>query len=228
MSTKLIIGLGNPGARYDGTRHNVGFAVMDRLARRWNIAIEQLKWDALVGEGRVAGDKVVLMKPQTFMNLSGKAVRQAVDFFKIDPQDVIIVVDDIDIHLGTVRVREKGSAGTHNGLRSVVQELSSSNFIRIKIATGHRPASWDLADFVLSHFTEEEQTTIDEELDAATEAVEEILEKGVHDAMNTWNGWKAPSLLERSEEESERIRALDRERAKQDAFRKKAKRCGDS
>ena len=216
MNTKIIVGLGNPGARYEGTRHNIGFAVLDRVAQKIGIAIAREKWDALIGEGRYSGDKVILVKPQTFMNLSGKAVKQVMDFYHVEAQDVLVLVDDIDIHLGTVRIREKGSAGTHNGLRSIVKE-----------ATGHRPASWDLADFVLARFADEEQTTMEEETEAAAEAVLAILDGDVSKAMNTWNGWLAPSVQQRSEEEKMREAEIDREREKQDAFRKSAKRCGD-
>lgn len=227
MSTKIIVGLGNPGARYDGTRHNIGFTVLDRLAQKLGIAVDRNKWDALIGEGRHAGEKLVLVKPQTFMNLSGKAVKQVMDFYHVQPQDVLVIVDDIDIHLGTVRIREKGSAGTHNGLRSVVSEIGSDAFARVKVATGHRPASWDLADFVLARFTEDERKTIDEEVETATQALLDILNQGVSTAMNTWNGWIAPSIQQQSEEEKKQQAKQDREREEQDAFRKSAKRCGD-
>lgn len=227
MNTKIIVGLGNPGARYEGTRHNIGFAVLDRVAQKLGIAIAREKWNALIGEGRYSGDKVILVKPQTFMNLSGKAVKQVMDFYHVEAQDVLVLVDDIDIHLGTVRIREKGSAGTHNGLRSIVKEIGSDEFLRIKVATGHRPASWDLADFVLARFADEEQTTMEEETEAAAEAVLAILDGDVSKAMNTWNGWLAPSIQQRSEEEKIREAEIDREREKQDAFRKSAKRCGD-
>ena len=149
------------------------------------------------------------------------------DFYHVEAQDVLVLVDDIDIHLGTVRIREKGSAGTHNGLRSIVKEVGSDEFLRIKVATGHRPASWDLADFVLARFADEEQTTMEEETEAAAEAVLAILDGDVSKAMNTWNGWLAPSVQQRSEEEKMREAEIDREREKQDAFRKSAKRCGD-
>lgn len=227
MSTKIIVGLGNPGTRYEGTRHNIGFAVLDRVAQKLGIAVDRSKWDALIGEGRYAGQKLILVKPQIYMNLSGKAVRQVTDFYHVEPADVLVLVDDIDIHLGTVRIREKGSAGTHNGLRSLVQELGSDAFARVKIATGHRSASWDLADFVLARFAEEDQKTIEEETEAAAQAVLDILDHDLSTAMNTWNGWLAPSIKEQSEEKKALEAKQDQERERQDAFRKGAKRCGD-
>lgn len=224
--TKIIVGLGNPGARYHRTRHNVGFEVIDALAKRWGATVERLKWNALVGETRHQGEKIVLMKPQTYMNASGKAVREAVAFYRVAPEDLIVVLDDVDIRLGTIRIREKGSAGTHNGLRSVVNEVQFTDFPRIRLSIGRRPAPMDIADFVLSHFTSEEWTTIEEERDAAVLAIETMLTDPAA-AMNQWNGWVAPSMQKRTEVQHERERALEEERAKQDEFLKHAKRCGE-
>ncbi|MDD7592892.1 MAG: aminoacyl-tRNA hydrolase [Peptoniphilaceae bacterium] len=225
--TKLIVGLGNPGQRYAHTRHNVGFDVIDALADKWGVTVNALKWKAKIGETRREGEKILLMKPQTYMNLSGEAVREAVAFYRLAPQDVIVVLDDVDIRLGTVRIRERGSAGTHNGLRSVVKELGFTDFPRIRLSIGRRPAPMDIADFVLSHFSDAEWVTITEERDAAVQAVETMLKDGPTAAMNQWNGWLAPSMQQETEEQRAREEQLEAERARQDEFLKHAKRCGE-
>lgn len=198
----LIVGLGNPGMKYDRTRHNVGFMVIDRFANKHNITIDNAKWKALVGEGRIAGEKVLLMKPQTYMNLSGHAVRQAIQFYKLDPEEVLVICDDIDIAFGHIRLKSKGSAGTHNGLKSIVQEIGSSDFPRLKIAVGRKPAFMDLADFVLSKFSRDEEKTLDEEIETGVRVLDLVAEGRLTEAMNLYNGWSAPSLSKKGEEKN--------------------------
>lgn len=184
---KIVAGLGNPGSKYEKTRHNVGFLVIDRLAERHGISVSRLKWKALVGEGRIGSEKVVLVKPQIFMNNSGESLVQIMQFYRPEIDDLILVVDDIDIEFGTVRVRPKGSAGSHNGLKSIVRLLGEDGFPRVKIAVGKKPTYMDLADFVLSGFTTEEKKVIEKELDWATEAVECIVNGDLDLAMNEYN-----------------------------------------
>ncbi len=192
----LIVGLGNPGKNYEQTRHNVGFMTIDILAERYNCPINLVKWNALVGETRINNEKVVLMKPQTFMNLSGRSVVAAAQFYKLDPSEIIVICDDVDIHFGTIRIKRKGTAGSHNGLKSIVNLLGSMDFPRVKIAVGRKHPRMDLADFVLSKFASSEIKTLQEELIAAADAVELILKEDIAEAMNVYNGWSAPSIEE--------------------------------
>lgn len=217
----VIVGLGNPGSRYDGTRHNIGFRAIDELARRWNIDVRTVKWKSLIGEGRVGSAQVILVKPQTYMNESGRAVKDIADFYKIEMTQLIVICDDIDIPLGTIRIRRRGSAGTHNGMRSIVYQLSDDSFPRIKISVGRRPAYMDLAAFVLSQFDVKEQKAVEEEILCAADAAERMIKEGVESAMNTYNAWRAPSIPH--ETAAERARR-ETERAEQDAFR--AVGCG--
>ncbi len=192
----LIVGLGNPGKKYEQTRHNVGFMTIDILAERYSCPVNLVKWNALVGETRINNEKVVFMKPQTFMNLSGRSVVAACDFYKLDPEEIIVICDDVDIHFGTIRIKRKGSAGSHNGLKSIVNLLGSMDFPRVKIAVGRKNPRMDLADFVLSKFATSEIRTLQEELVAAADAVEIIIKEDVAEAMNVYNGWSATSLEE--------------------------------
>ena len=147
----IIAGLGNPGKKYENTRHNIGFITLDYLAERHDIQINKIKHKALVGEGRISGQKVLLVKPQTYMNLSGESLREVMDYYKVDIEDLIVIYDDIDLPAGTVRIRKKGSAGTHNGMRSIVQHLGQ-DFPRIRMGIGNERKG-DLADFVLGGFS---------------------------------------------------------------------------
>lgn len=199
MSIKCIIGLGNPGRQYENTHHNVGFMAIDKISGELSVSVNQLKWHALIGEARIGSDRVILMKPQTYMNNSGIAVRELVNFYKIEAEDIIVICDDIDINFGTIRIKKNGTAGTHNGLKSIVKELGISNFVKLKIAVGHKPQKMDLADFVLSKFTSEDKKIIDEEMEIVKDAANMIIRKGVDLAMNEFNGWTAPSM--RQEEE---------------------------
>jgi len=182
----IIVGLGNPGRQYDGTRHNVGFHVIDLLAQRHNIKVNKLKHKALYGEGFWAGEKVILAKPQTFMNLSGESVRDMVEFYKIEPENLIVVYDDIDIDTGLLRIRMKGSAGSHNGMKSIIYQVQSQDFPRVRIGIG-RPEFEDLSSYVLGKFTKDEIPLIKDAIENASDAIEMIVEKGIDLAMNRYN-----------------------------------------
>lgn len=183
----VIVGLGNPGTRYDNTRHNVGFRAVDLLADKYGISISKLKHKALLGDGTIEGKRVILAKPQTFMNLSGESVREIVEWYKLPMNHLIVIYDDIDLELGKIRVRPKGSSGTHNGMRSVIYQIQSDEFQRIRIGIGKPPVGWDLADFVLSKFGTEDRKAADEGIAGAVEATACILKTGIDAAMNKFN-----------------------------------------
>lgn len=184
---KVLIGLGNPGAEYAKTRHNAGFCVIERLARRWGIAVDRARCHALAGEGRVEGQRVALLKPQTFMNLSGDCVADALRWYKVGPQDVMIFSDDIDLPLGVIRVRPFGGAGTHNGWRDILLKTGSDRFPRVRVGVGAKPPEWDLADWVLSRYAPEDQKLMDAAFDRAAEAGACFVERGIEEAMNVYN-----------------------------------------
>ena len=187
----IIVGLGNPTSKYDGTRHNIGFKVIDEIGEKYNISIDIKKHKALIGKGVIEGEKVVLVKPQTYMNLSGESLREVVDFYKIDEEEQLIVIyDDISLDVGQLRLRKKGSAGGHNGIKSIVQHLGTQVFPRIKVGVGDKPAHMDLADHVLGHFSKDEQPQVEEGCKNSVEAVVDILKEGMDYAMNQWNGKK--------------------------------------
>ncbi len=184
----IIVGLGNPGKQYDGTRHNVGFDVIDVLADKYNISVIERKHKALIGKGIVAGQKVILVKPLTFMNLSGESVREVLDYYKIDEsEELILVYDDISLAPGGLRIRAKGSAGGHNGIKSIIKHLGHDVFKRIKVGVGEKPKGWDLADYVLSRFSTSERKAVDEAVKTAVEAVEILVSDGIDAAMNKCN-----------------------------------------
>lgn len=185
---RLIVGLGNPGEKYSHSRHNVGFDVIDILSQKLNIPVKKLKCRATVGEGVVGGEKIVLIKPQTFMNLSGLTVSDALSWYKAAPQDMLLIVDDIDLPLGQVRIRGKGGPGTHNGLRHIVQCTGTGDFPRVRVGVGAPPPEWDLADWVLSKYADEEtrKTAFDAYMLAA-EAALCWAEHGIDLAMNRYN-----------------------------------------
>lgn len=185
----LIVGLGNPGSQYEATRHNVGFRAVAKLADNLGVKIDRAKFQALIGQGTVAGHRVVLMQPQTYMNNSGLAVRQAADFYKVPPERVLVLFDDIDLDVGRLRIRGKGSAGGHNGIKSIIACLHSQDFPRIKIGVGAKPhPDYDLADWVLSRFTAQELKSLDPAIDRAAEAVETVLKEGIERAASRYNG----------------------------------------
>ncbi|NLN15442.1 MAG: aminoacyl-tRNA hydrolase [Tissierellia bacterium] len=183
----VIVGLGNPGKNYVETRHNVGFKVIDLLAERNNIQINRIKFKSVYGEGLIGDKKVILLKPQTYMNNSGIAVREIVDFYKIPVEDIIVIVDDIDIGFADLRIRPKGSAGSHNGMKSIIYHIQDDKFPRVKIGIGKKHPNQDLADFVLGRFTEEEKPYIDDAILNAAMAVEEMIVNGIESAMNKFN-----------------------------------------
>lgn len=184
----IIAGLGNPGKQYAQTRHNVGFDTIDILADKYNISVDTKKHKALCGKGMIEGQKVVLAKPQTFMNLSGESVRELVDFYKIDPEEELIVIyDDISLEPGKIRIRKKGSAGGHNGIKNIIAQLGTQNFQRIKVGVGEKPKGWDLADYVLGHFSKEDRGLVDDALKRAAGAVELMVHGEVDQAMNQFN-----------------------------------------
>lgn len=183
----VIVGLGNPGTRYDNTRHNVGFDALDLLATKHNISVSKLKFKALYGEGTIEGQRVLLVKPQTFMNLSGESVRDIVDWYKIPMSRLVVIYDDVDLAPGKVRVRPKGSAGTHNGMRNIIYLLQKDDFPRVRIGIGRAPANWDLADYVLSKYSAEDRKTANEGITKAAEAVAELIKADVESAMNKYN-----------------------------------------
>lgn len=184
----IIAGLGNPGKEYVNTRHNVGFDVIDALADKYNISVLELRNKALVGKGIIQGQKVILVKPLTYMNLSGESIRPIVDYYKSDAEEELIVIsDDISLPPGGLRVRKKGSAGGHNGLKNIIKQLGTENFKRVRMGVGEKPKAYDLADWVLGHFGQEDRKAVDEAAAKAVHAVELILTDGVDAAMNEFN-----------------------------------------
>lgn len=184
----IIVGLGNPGTAYAGTRHNIGFDTITALADRYNISVDTRKHKALIGKGVIEGNKVILAMPQTFMNLSGESVRELADYYKIDLEtELIVVYDDISLDVGNLRLRGKGSAGGHNGIKNIISHLGTNVFQRIKIGVGEKPKGWDLADYVLGRFSREEEPVIREVLKTAVEACGVIMNEGMDTAMNRFN-----------------------------------------
>ncbi len=184
----IIVGLGNPGRDYQNTRHNIGFDVIDALAGKNHIVMGEKKHKAVIGKGFAAGQKVVLAKPQTYMNLSGECVRDIINFYKIDEKkELIVVSDDISLNAGQIRIRKRGSSGGHNGLKNIILHLGHDEFQRVKIGVGEKPQGADLADYVLGHFRKEERDVMDESVKRAAEAIEMMLADGPDAAMNRYN-----------------------------------------
>ena len=187
----LIVGLGNPEKKYDKTRHNIGFDTIDALADKYNISMNEKKHKALCGTGVIDGVKVLLAKPQTYMNLSGDSVAEIVNFYKIDPEEEMIVIfDDISLAPGNIRVRKKGSAGGHNGIKSIIARTGTQNFMRIKVGVGEKPAGWDLADHVLGHFSREDRALVEDAIKDAEAAAVLMRQGQVDKAMNDFNAKK--------------------------------------
>ena len=184
----IIVGLGNPERRYDGTRHNIGFSAVTALADIYGISMDMKKHRAVCGKGVIDGQKVILAMPQTYMNLSGESVRELVDYYKIDPEEELIVIyDDINLAPGKLRIRPKGSAGGHNGIKNIIAHLGTQVFPRIRIGVGEKPKGWDLADYVLGHFSKEDRELMEEGYDRADHAVGMILNGEIEAAMNQYN-----------------------------------------
>lgn len=183
----IIVGLGNPGAKYSVTRHNVGFMAIQRLAEQYNISLNKTRMKALYGEGIIGGEKVVLAMPQTFMNLSGESVVELMNWYKVDIANLIVIYDDIDIAPGKLRIREKGSGGSHNGMKNIIYLLGKDTFPRIRIGIGGKPSFMDLADYVLAKIRPDEGETLQIGVENATKAVEEAMKNGIMKAMNKYN-----------------------------------------
>lgn len=186
---KLIAGLGNPGSKYDLTRHNIGFMALDLIAKTFLIPMElEKKHKAIVGKGMMGSEKVILAKPQTYMNLSGESIRSLSDYYGIDPEDIIIIFDDISLDVGQLRIRKKGSAGGHNGIKSIIAHLGTTEFPRVKIGVGERIPGQDLADHVLARFPKSQMEAVNQAIDDAKEATFLMITEGIDKAMNQYNG----------------------------------------
>ena len=184
----IIAGLGNPGKQYEGTRHNVGFGVIDALAEKHGISVMNIKNRAMTGKGMIGGEKVILVKPITYMNASGESLRPLVDYYKIDPEkELIVISDDISLPPGQIRIRKKGSAGGHNGLKNIILHLGNDNFHRIRVGVGEKPKEYDLVDYVLGHFSGEDKRLVDEGIAKAVQAAEIMLTGDTDRAMNEFN-----------------------------------------
>ena len=184
---KIIAGLGNPNREYEGTRHNMGFSAIYQIADRYNIKMNIARHKALIGTGIIAGEKVMLVMPQTYMNLSGESIGEILRFYKLSPADLIILYDDIDLDVGKLRIRAKGSAGGHNGIKSIIAHIGTETFDRVRIGVGHKPEGWDLADHVLSRFSKEELPVVRDSVSRAADAIEVIISSGIEAAMNKFN-----------------------------------------
>lgn len=184
----VVVGLGNPGKQYDKTRHNVGFDVIDILAKEYDISVSKIKHKALIGEGRVGSEKVLLVKPQTYMNLSGETLIDIYNYYKVDMENIIVIYDDIDLDVGKIRIRKKGSGGTHNGMRSIIKCLGANDFPRVRVGVSKPRPGQDLADFVLSRFKKEESEDVELGLEKAAKAVDVMIRDNIDLAMNKYNG----------------------------------------
>ena len=187
----VIAGLGNPDKKYEKTRHNIGFDVIDALADRYRISVSERKHRALVGSGVIEGQRVLLVKPQTYMNNSGESLAEVMRFYKLDPEeDLMVIFDDISLAPGKIRIRKKGSAGGHNGIKSIIAHLGTQDFPRIKVGVGEKPQGWDLADHVLGHFSKEERVLVEDAIRDAVDAAGKMLRDEIDQAMNEYNGKK--------------------------------------
>ncbi len=187
----LIAGLGNPERKYNGTRHNVGFGVIDVLSEKYDIDLTEMKFKGMYGKGRIGNEKVILLKPLTYMNLSGESIRPVADYFKIDTKtELIVLSDDIELDPGVIRVRPGGSAGGHNGLKNIIAQVGHSDFSRVRVGVGKKPPRIDLVDWVLGHFDDTDVAYIKDAMEHAADAVRIIMEEDVNAAMNKWNGVK--------------------------------------
>ena len=184
---QVIAGLGNPEKRFDGTRHNTGFSVVDLIADEYGIGLDKSKWKGLVGKGVINGEKVLLVKPTTYMNLSGDCIQPLMAYYKLQPSDLILIYDDIDLHPGRIRIRPDGSAGGHNGVKSVIARLGTQEFRRVRVGVGAKPAGWDLADWVLARFSAEDERLMEDSRKRAAEAAVSLLDTDVAAVMNRYN-----------------------------------------
>lgn len=189
----LIVGLGNPEEKYNNTRHNIGFEAVDYIADKYNIDINRKKFKGVYGEGFIGNEKVILMKPTTYMNLSGECIREVIDFYKLSNEDILVIYDDISLDVGRIRIRPKGSAGGHNGIKSIISHLGTDEFSRIKIGVGQPKG--DLVNHVLGKFSKEENEVLEESLEAAKLATETIIKEDTQAGMNKFNGFKAKKSI---------------------------------
>lgn len=183
----LIVGLGNPEEEYSKTRHNMGFNVINKISNEYGIEVNKKKFEGLIGDGLIEGKKVILLKPQTYMNLSGKSIIQVINFYKIPLENIIVIYDDIDVEPGLIRIRKKGSSGSHNGMKSVIQELNSEEFARIRVGIGKPKYDNDMINYVIGTILEEDKGELELGVEKAKEATIEILKKGIDIAMNKFN-----------------------------------------
>ncbi len=183
----VIVGLGNPGSKYELTRHNIGFLTIDRLAKREGVRVDRIKFKSLIGEMNINGEKVILVKPQTFMNLSGEAVIEVMNFYKVDLKNLLVVVDDIDITPFTIRLKKSGSAGSHNGMKSIIFNLNDDKFPRLKVGVGNNERKIDLANYVLSGFEKKDQDKLENIIDTSCDAILDFIKNGADYVMNNYN-----------------------------------------
>ena len=183
----LIVGLGNPEKEYDKTRHNMGFHVINKVAREYDIKINKNKFKGLIGTGTIEEVKVILLKPQTYMNLSGESIKEVVDFYKIDFKNIIVIYDDMDIDIGTIKLRKKGGSGSHNGMKSVISCLGTEEFSRIRIGIGKPANKEEMINYVIGYVPEEEFSKLDKSTTLAKDAVVDIILNGIDNAMNKYN-----------------------------------------
>ena len=192
----IVVGLGNPEKKYNNTRHNIGFQLIDLLAEKHNISIIEKKHKAMIGKGIINGHKVLLVKPLTYMNLSGECIREIVDYYKIvESEELIVIYDDISLQVAQIRMRKKGSAGGHNGIKNIILHLGHNEFIRIKIGVGEKPKGYDLADYVLGHFKKEELEIINRRFKDIDHSVELIMEDNIDEAMNLYHKFPSEDLI---------------------------------
>ncbi len=199
----VIVGLGNPGREYADTKHNVGFKVIDKLAEKYNIDVSKFKHKAFVGDGMIDGKKVMLVKPQTFMNLSGESVIEVLTFYKVPIENFIVIYDDTSLEMGMIRLREKGSAGGHNGIKNIINHIGNDNFNRIKVGIGAKPNGWELADYVLARFSKDDEPLILSGIDKAADAAEMFVRAGINAAMNTYNAKQKIKVKKENTENTE-------------------------
>lgn len=184
----VFAGLGNPGKQYERTRHNIGFECIDYISTLYNIPVSKIKFKALIGEGYIQGEKVLLVKPQTYMNNSGECLREIVDYYNLDPDKLVVIYDDVDLDLGTIRIRPRGSAGTHNGMRSILYHIRTDQFPRIRVGIGKPEPPQDLVSFVLGKLNKDEQNIMNETIKKVALSVKEIIDAGIDMAMSRFNG----------------------------------------
>ncbi len=206
-----IVGLGNPGRQYEETKHNVGFHVIDKLAKKYDIEVNKFKNKAFVGDGTIKGKRVLLVKPQTYMNLSGESVREIVNFYKIPQERFVVIFDDTSLPCGSVRIREKGSHGGHNGIRNIIDQMGTDEFNRIKVGIGEKPSGWDLADYVLAKFNPDDLPMMEQGMDKAVQGVELMLSRGIKEAANRVNQKAKTAKKQKEKEEAAKSEAEKKE-----------------